>query len=317
MDLREPPLGGEHDTSGAKTTEFGGWEMPVEFDSIRTEHAAVREAAGKFDVSHMGQIEVSGPDAAELLNRLTTNDVASLEPGEAQYAMITDTKGYILDDTVVYRLPAERDADFLFIPNAGHDEEMADRWVDHRDEWGLDATVENHTTDYAMIAVQGPDAADLVAGLADEKLVDLGSILGDRRDPRRRRVSGRAHGLHRRGRLRTPRTVGRCETVWEAFECQPCGLGARDTLRIEAGFLLSGSGFRPRGEPAKPLRSGRRASRSTSTPSSSAATRSRRPRRRVPRSDSWASNSTSAGSRGTATRSRADGETVGRSRAER
>ncbi|TKX83198.1 glycine cleavage system protein T, partial [Halorubrum sp. SS5] len=86
-------------------TDFGGWQMPVEFDSIRTEHAAVRESVGVFDVSHMGEIEVSGPDATELLNRLTTNDVRALEPGDSQYAAITDDEGVMLDDTVVYRLP--------------------------------------------------------------------------------------------------------------------------------------------------------------------------------------------------------------------
>src|SRR6056297_1250248 len=104
MTERRPPLHAGHEERGATFTEFGGWDMPVEFDSIRTEHEAVRNAAGVFDVSHMGQIEVSGPDAATLLDRLTTNDVSALDPGEAQYAAVTDEAGVMLDDTVVYRL---------------------------------------------------------------------------------------------------------------------------------------------------------------------------------------------------------------------
>src|SRR6056297_2298114 len=89
MARRHPPLADVHAAAGASITEFGGWTMPVEFDSIRTEHAAVRDSVGRFDVSHMSEIEVTGPDATELMGRLTTNDVAGLSPGEAQYACIT------------------------------------------------------------------------------------------------------------------------------------------------------------------------------------------------------------------------------------
>ncbi|EMA39178.1 glycine cleavage system aminomethyltransferase GcvT [Halococcus hamelinensis] len=256
MDLRDPPLSDEHDASGAKTTEFGGWEMPVEFDSIRTEHAAVRESAGKFDVSHMGQIEVSGPDAAELLNRLTTNDVASLDPGAAQYAMITDSEGVVLDDTVVYRLPAERDADFLFIPNAGHDGEMEDRWVDHRDEWGLEATVENRTTDYAMVAVQGPKAVELVGGAVDDALADLGRFSATATSLDGVEVVVARTGYTGEDGFELLAPWEDATAVWNAFDCQPCGLGARDTLRIEAGFLLSGQDFDPDENPRNPIEAG-------------------------------------------------------------
>src|SRR6056297_708657 len=105
MTDRHPPLHDAHEARGAKFTDFGGWQMPVEFDSIRTEHAAVRESVGVFDVSHMGEIEVAGPDATDLMNRLTTNDVRALDPGDSQYAAITNDEGVMLDDTVVSRLP--------------------------------------------------------------------------------------------------------------------------------------------------------------------------------------------------------------------
>jgi aminomethyltransferase len=247
MSLRQPPI--EH---SAKQTDFGGWEMPVEFDSIRTEHSAVRESVGKFDVSHMGELTVSGPDATRLMQRLTTNDVGALDPGEAQYAAITDESGIMLDDTVVYRLPETRDEQFLFIPNAGHDEQMYDRWLAHRDEWGLDAEITNRTEEYAMFAIQGPDAPDL---LGAETPLDLGEL--DRFELTAGPVAGVDSLVARTGytgekgfEVLCP--WGEAATVWDALECQPCGLGARDTLRLEMGFLLSGQDFDPEENPRTP-----------------------------------------------------------------
>jgi aminomethyltransferase len=255
MSLRSPPLSAVHADAEAKLTEFGGWEMPVEFDSIRTEHEAVRTAAGKFDVSHMGQLEVSGPDAAELLDRLTTNDVRALSPGDAQYAAITDETGRMLDDTVVYRLPATREADYLFVPNAGHDGAMYDRWVEHGDSWGLEATVDNRTEAYGMVALQGPGALDLLAGLCESP----GGI--ERFTAEERTVAGVGCLVARTGYTGEDGVemlfdAGDAAAVWSALECQPCGLGARDTLRLEAGLLLSGQDFDPEENPRTPLEAG-------------------------------------------------------------
>jgi aminomethyltransferase len=254
MSIRTPPLGGEHADAGAKLTEFGGWEMPVEFDSIRTEHRTIRESVGKFDVSHMGEIGVSGPDAAALMNRLTTNDVTGLDPGDAQYSAITNAEGTILDDTVVYRLPEDNgvlDAAYLFIPNAGHDGEMYDRWTDHADRWGLDVTVTNATESYGIIAVQGPDAIETLETICDSP-GDVGRFTIEART-----VSGADCLLARTGYtgedgVELVFRVGDSETIWSALECQPCGLGARDTLRLEAGFLLSGQDFDPVENPRTP-----------------------------------------------------------------
>ncbi|MFC6904004.1 glycine cleavage system aminomethyltransferase GcvT [Halalkalicoccus tibetensis] len=249
MSDRRPPLYATHDGADAKFTPFGGWAMPVEFDSIRTEHEAVRESAGIFDVSHMGEIELSGPDAAALLQGLTTNDVESLSVGRAQYSAITDEEGTILDDTVVYRLDEE---EFLFIPNAGHDERMEERWESHREEWDLDCEVENATEDWAMFAIQGPEAEDLVAEAAGEELRDLGRFAITEA-----RIAGADCLLARTGytgedgfEALVPWDAA--EEVWKEFDCQPCGLGARDTLRIEAGFLLSGQDFDPEENPRTP-----------------------------------------------------------------
>jgi aminomethyltransferase len=282
MTDRLPPLHDAHDARGAKFTDFGGWQMPVEFDSIRTEHAAVRESVGVFDVSHMSEIEVAGPDATELMDRLTTNDVSALDPGDSQYAAITNEEGMMLDDTVVYRLPdgtgageaaawlanaadahdgdldaPSGDPAYLFVPNAGHDGQMYDRWTAHRDEWGLDASVVNATDDWAMLAVQGPDAADaLDEATPRARVVDLSKF-----EATTAAVAGTESWVARTGytgedgfEVMCP--AGDAESVWEAFvddrEAQPCGLGARDTLRTEMGFLLSGQDFDPEDEPRTP-----------------------------------------------------------------
>lgn len=278
-----PPLHGVHEARGATFTDFGGWQMPVEFDSIREEHTAVREAVGAFDVSHMGEVEVSGPDATSLMNRLTTNDVAALDPGDSQYAAITDEEGVMLDDTVVYRLPdgveagsaaaslsdldGETDGDldatsgdpaYLFVPNAGHDGEATERWVDYRDEHDLDAVVANTTADWAMVAVQGPEAVDAM----DEASASPGAVTGlSKFQATLATVGGVASLVARTGYTGEDGFEVMCpavdaEAVWSAFDVQPCGLGARDTLRTEMGYLLSGQDFDPEGEPRTPYEAG-------------------------------------------------------------
>jgi aminomethyltransferase len=185
-----------------------------------------------------------------------TNDVSDLDPGEGVYAGITDDDGVLLDDTVVYRLPEAREDEILFVPNAGHDAEMHDRWIDHRDEWGLDATVTNRTGEFAMIAVQGPDAPDLVAAESAADVTDLGRF-----EVADAAVAGVDGLIARTGytgedgfELLAP--WDDAETVWTALECQPCGLGARDTLRLEMGFLLSGQDFHHAEDPRNPYEAG-------------------------------------------------------------
>jgi len=256
MGLRKPPLRETHASRGASFTEFGGWDMPVEFDSIRTEHAAVRESAGLFDVSHMGEIEVSGPDARTLLNRLTTNDVGELDPGDTQYSCITDEDGVILDDTMVFRLPDDGEPHYLFIPNAGHDAEMYTRWVEYCDEWGLDAAVRNTTEEWAMFALQGPDAQDLAAEATDGATRDISRFEAAFLDVAGVRSFTSRTGYTGEDGFEFLCPWGDAETVWGAFDCQPCGLGARDTLRMEMGFLLSGQDFDPEEEPRTPYEAG-------------------------------------------------------------
>jgi len=257
MAARTPPLHAVHQNADASFTDFGGWQMPVEFDSIRTEHEAVRTDAGRFDVSHMGQIEVVGPDALALTRQLVTNDVTALSPGQARYAAITDEDGIMLDDTIVYRLP-DRDGEpaVLFVPNAGHDELVEPRWQEHCDRLEMDAAVTNRTEDFAMIAVQGPTARDLVHEQSTDPIDQL-----SRFQARYATVADVECWVARTGftgedgfELVVP--ADEVEPVWSALDCQPCGLGARDTLRIEAGYLLSGQDFEPDKQPRTPYEAG-------------------------------------------------------------
>ena len=255
MALRKPPLYDRH--ARATFTDFGGWEMPVEFDSIQTEHAVVRESVGIFDGSHMGEIVVNGPDATALMNRLTTNDVAALSPGEAQYGAITDSEGSIQDDTIVYCLPDTETDRYLFVPNAGHDGDAYTRWVDHREEWGLDCEVQNETEKWAMVAVQGPDAPEVVDSVASAAVSAL---------PRNRIVKREIGGIQSwvattgytgEAGVEILCPVDDADGLWDAFEgVQACGLGARDTLRTEVGLLLSGQDFDPATEPRTPYEAG-------------------------------------------------------------
>ncbi|MFP9060499.1 glycine cleavage system aminomethyltransferase GcvT [Natrialbaceae archaeon A-chndr2] len=259
MSLQTPPLGGVHDEYGAKFTDFGGWQMPVEFDSIQTEHHAVRDDVGKFDVSHMGEVVVSGPDATRLMQRLTSNDVTALDVGDSQYAAITATDGTILDDTVIYRLPDDGEMEYLFVPNAGNDEAMVERWETHREQWGLEATVENRTQEYAMVALQGPNARALAREAATDgrdRLADL-----SRFEATYVEINGVDCWTARTGYtgedgLEFVVPWESAETVWSALECQPCGLGARDTLRLEAGYVLAGQDFDRESNPRTPYECG-------------------------------------------------------------
>ncbi|MDZ7702232.1 MAG: glycine cleavage system aminomethyltransferase GcvT [Halobacteriales archaeon] len=253
MSGRSSPLYDAHAELDAQFTDFGGWEMPVEYDSIRTEHTAVRETAGKFDVSHMGELVVTGPDAAALCDRLVTNDVRSMAIGDARYALITDADGVILDDTMVYR---RADAEYLVIPNAGHDAQMYDRWVDHRDEWGLDADVENATEALAMIALQGPEAAALVEPVADDAVTDLDHMEATWAEVAGVETYAARTGYTGEDGFEFVYPAADAEAVWDALDCQACGLGARDTLRTEMGFLLSGQDFDPEENPRTPYEAG-------------------------------------------------------------
>ena len=250
---RLSPLTLFHEEMGAKFTTFGGWKMPIRFGSIIEEHNCVRTSVGKFDVSHMGQIFLDGTDAEYLTNKLVSNNVTRLKDNQAQYAMITDHRGVILDDTLVYRNSSDS---FMFIPNAGHDEEMFLRWTHFRDEWDLDVTIKNSTSETAMFAIQGPTAVDSIEALSSDTISDL-----KRFTTTVTTIAGIPCTVSRTGYtgedgfellLHSSDAV----TLWKALDFPSCGLGSRDTLRTEMGFLLSGQDFNHHKNPRNPFEAG-------------------------------------------------------------
>jgi aminomethyltransferase len=216
---------------------FAGWEMPVLYAGIREEHVAVRTAAGVFDVSHMGQIETTGPQAAALLQRLVSNDVESLQVGGSLYSVLCREDGGILDDLLTYRLEPER---YLTVTNAANHERDFAWFAKHAE--GFDAEVADARDRYAMLAIQGPGAREIVQATAD-------SPLPARRTVGERRLTGRTAlvcGTGYTGEdgvevLVAPEDAG---AVWDEVVrrgAAPAGLGARDTLRLEACLPLYGN----------------------------------------------------------------------------
>jgi len=240
-ELRRTPLYEQHEALEAKIVPFAGWEMPVTYEGIREEHSAVRTHAGMFDVSHMGEVEVEGPGALAFLQLVLSNDVARIEVGGAQYSCLCDESGGVLDDLFVYRLGGDR---FLIVTNAAnHVADLAwlGRWS--RD---LDVSVRDVADRYAMLAVQGPHARAVASRALGVQL------------PARMRVShvriGRrpalACGTGYTGEdgvelLLDPEVA---PPIWaELLDAGvvPCGLGARDTLRLEVCFPLHGNELGP------------------------------------------------------------------------
>src|SRR5215217_9483026 len=236
--LKRTPLHDRHAAAGAKLVPFAGWEMPVQYAGIREEHMAVRERAGIFDVSHMGELETSGPQAEQLLQKLLSNDVARIAERGAQYSVLCNEQGGVLDDLFTYRLGPDR---FLTVTNASnHESDLA--WFE-RHAGGHDATVRDRIADYAMLAVQGPQARALVAGLADGELPK-------RFTTKELTVAGVPEvlvcGTGYTGEDGVELLVApdAAATVWDAVAAAgatPVGLAARDTLRIEACFHLYGN----------------------------------------------------------------------------
>src|SRR3954454_17744282 len=163
--LKRTPLHDRHAAAGARLVPFAGWEMPVQYAGIREEHVAVRTKVGVFDVSHMGEIETRGPDAEAFLQRILSNDVSKIAEDGAQYSVLTKPDGGVLDDLFTYRL---RPHHFLTVTNARKHERNLAWFVRRAREFGV--TIHDALDDYAMLAVQGPEARDLVATLADAEL---------------------------------------------------------------------------------------------------------------------------------------------------
>ena len=247
--LRRTPLYERHAALGAKLVPFSGWEMPVQYQGVRDEHLAVRRAVGVFDVSHMGEVSTRGPEAAAFLQRVLSNDVRRLPEGGAQYSVLCREDGGILDDVFTYRLA---DCEFLTVTNAAnHERDLA--WLQEQAA-AFDVDVIDCAPDFAMLAVQGPSARELVRGLADGRL------------PLRlhccqRKVAGApmlvcGTGYTGEDGCELLLDPEQAPAVWDALVgagATPCGLAARDTLRLEVCFHRDGN---DRDEHRNPIEAG-------------------------------------------------------------
>jgi aminomethyltransferase len=246
MALKRTPLYERHRDLGARLVEFGGWEMPVQYTSILDEHRAVRERAGLFDVSHMGEIRVTGPAALRWLRRMITNDPADLDVGQAQYTMLCYPGGGVVDDLIVYRVD---DESYLLVVNASNtDKDFA--WL-HEQLTG-DVELENISAERGLLALQGPAAAEILQRLTGVDLSELAYYHVTAGDVVGREVTRIPAWIARTGYTGEDGfeiMVGsdRVVELWDALlgagadeGLVPVGLGARDTLRLEAAMPLYG-----------------------------------------------------------------------------
>ncbi len=239
-DLKKTCLYDKHVALGAKMSPFGGFMMPIEYDSIITEHNAVRNTAGMFDVSHMGEIFVSGPDAEKFVNHVFSNDVTALPAGKILYGMLLYPDGGVVDDLLVYRMSA---ADtWLLVVNAaniGKDEE----WIRAQTE-GFDVTVNNDSESWGQIALQGPKAECIAERVLDMDVSDLTFYTFKEITWYDAPVIVSRTGYTGEDGFEfyasTETIVRMWDTLLSDAHVQPCGLGCRDTLRFEAGLPLYG-----------------------------------------------------------------------------
>jgi len=242
--MQQTPLIRQHRASGAKLVDFAGWEMPIQYSGVVDEYHTVRSHAGLFDVSHMGRVRIAGTGAVSFLQRVTTNDVGKLAVAQAQYSMVCNEKGGIKDDIFVYRLSAD---EFLLCVNASNREKILS-WLQSQLGQDKRVSLEDRSVELAQVAVQGPGSRELLISLGAKSLEGL--RLHHTSDDK---VGGLSCLLARTGYTGElgyeiyidSNRVGR---LWDlladggkAWGVKPAGLGARDLLRLEMGYLLYGN----------------------------------------------------------------------------
>ncbi|MFV0306016.1 MAG: glycine cleavage system aminomethyltransferase GcvT [Moheibacter sp.] len=232
-----------HKDLGAKMVPFAGFEMPVQYTGVNHEHQVVREAVGVFDVSHMGQFYAKGSNVEELLQFITTNDVTKVEIGQAQYTCMPNEKGGIVDDLIIYKIS---DEEWMLVVNAANIEKDWN-WIQQNNKW--DVTLENKSDEMSLLAIQGPKAVEAMQSLTETNLTEIpfyhfqiGQFAGIDN------VIISATGYTGSGGFEIYFENKDAEQIWnqvmkagKTFGIEPCGLAARDTLRLEKGYCLYGN----------------------------------------------------------------------------
>lgn len=241
--LRRTPLAEVHSELGATMTDFAGWQMPLRYRSEIAEHNAVRKAAGLFDLSHMGELLVTGSDAAAALDYALVSEISAIRPGRAKYTMMSDADGGVIDDLIVYRLA---DDEFLVVANAANTATVVAELTERAA--GRAAVVENRTEDYALIAIQGPASAGILATLTDTDLPSLKYYASYQATVGDRDVLLARTGYTGEDGFEIFAAPDDAPELWAALTeagqdggLIPAGLAARDSLRLEAGMPLYGN----------------------------------------------------------------------------
>ncbi len=241
--MKQTSLNRIHKEAGAKMVEFAGYEMPVEYTGIKDEHMSVRKSAGIFDVSHMGEFWIKGDQALDLVRKVSSNDPGSLKSGQAQYTCLPNGKGGIVDDLLVYCFNPRK---FMLVVNASNIEKDWN-WLEQQNEFG--AEMVNASDDISLLAVQGPQAKDILQGLTPIKLADIRNfhfVTGPLAGVDEVIIS--ATGYTGAGGFELYVDNRHAEKIWNAvmeagkdYGLKAAGLGARDTLRLEMGLCLYGN----------------------------------------------------------------------------
>lgn len=234
MPLSQTCLHDNHVRLGAKMIDFAGWHMPIQYTSIVSEHNAVRERVGIFDVSHMGQIFVSGKEASSFLSYVTTWDINKLSDGDCRYCHILNNDGQIIDDTIVYTFSNQ---DYMLVPNASMISKVFD-WLNLNSS-NFEVNIYNKSEEFFCLAVQGPESLRLLRQYFNLSITPFKLIKSDNLI-----ISGTGYTGEKGYEIMGP--ISESQEIWESFlemGAIPIGLGARDTLRLEKGYLLSGTDF--------------------------------------------------------------------------
>lgn len=245
--LRHTPLADRHAALGARMVPYAGWLMPVQYAGQIAEHKAVRSAAGLFDLGHMGQVDVAGPDALPYLQWVASSDIASIEPGQAIYGMLPNERGGVIDDILVYRRP-DRDGYMVVVNASNRDKDVAHLLAQRAAHPEWDVQVRDVSDETGMIAIQGPAAPGITATLTDSDLDAIGPFRWAPATIARIPAMVARTGYTGEDGFEFYTAIGNAKALWDALLAAgagsglvPVGLGARDTLRLEARMPLYGN----------------------------------------------------------------------------